>query len=464
MTIWVPDIASRPGPKYRVIADSIDEAVADGTLGEGARLPPQRDLAYALGVSLNTVTRAYGEAMRRGVVDGEIGRGTFVRGRERADSGVWSQHLVRPEDGPVDFRLNLPAIGRGARALAATLAELGNDPSLERFLDYEADGGISGHAEAGAGWIGRLGWDVAARDVMVTTGAQHGVLVSLMAATRPGDTLLAEELSYAPLKQMAHFLGLKLHPVGLDEQGLRPDKLDAACRQSAAKALYCLPTLQTPTTATMPEDRRREICRIAGRHDLTIIEDDVFGFLPDERPPPLASFARERSLFVTGVSKSLAPGLRVGYVRAPERYRASVCNAVAMSCWMPPPLMAEIATRWINSGVADRLNGLQRREAQARQKLAARTLRGFSFQAHASGLNIWLQLPEPWRADAFQKAAEARGVLLLTGENFAIGQTNAPQAVRLCLGYETSRERVAAGLEVVAGLLENAEPHGSSLV
>jgi DNA-binding transcriptional MocR family regulator len=465
MTILPPRLADQPGPRYLAVADWIAEAVARGSLAEGAKLPPQRDLAYDLGLSLNTVTRAYAEAERRGLVRGEVGRGTYVRtGGPLRDGTVPQATLTRPDTGPIDFTLNLPAVGESAKCLAETCAELSSSSALADLLDYQAEGALQAHGEAGAAWIGRLGLDCTGRDIVVTTGAQHGVMVALMATLRPGDALMVEHLTYAPLKQMAHHLGLKLQPLAMDEQGLAPEDLDRACRTTSAKVLYCLPTLHTPTTATMPEDRRRTVADIARKHDVTIVEDDVFGFLPRERPPPVASFAPERSLFVTSVSKSLAPGLRIGYLRAPGAYRRAVDQAVALSCLMPPPLMAEIACRWMADGTADRLNDWQRREAQARQEIAGRILASHAYRSDPFCFSLWLPLPAPWRAETFRMEAEKRGVKVLTGEIFAVGQTAAPHAVRLCLGYEPERARVTAGLESLARLFEGPNGPGSSVV
>ncbi len=452
--MWCPTLNGKSGPKYLSIAEAIGESLADGSLSEGCRLPAQRDLAYELGISLNTVSRAYAEAVRRGFVHGEVGRGTYVRAAGPLPAHTQRAGMQRPADGPVDFTLNLPAAGDGAAALAHTLGTLRSASALESFLDYQTGGGIARHAAAGARWIGQLGLDADEGNIVLTNGAQHGLLASIMAATRPGDVVLTESMTYAPVKAIAAHLGRKLFPVAMDEEGLSPEALELACTGSSARTLYCLPTLHTPTTATMSEGRRRDIAAIARRHDLTIIEDDVFGFLPPERPPPIAHFAPERTLFVTSVSKCLAPGLRVGYVLAPERLSGSLRAMVNLSCWMPPPLMAEIASRWIEDGTARRLNEFQRSEAQHRQSMARRILGARCRNNEPCGFHEWLLLPPYWRADAFRRAAEERGVKLLTAETFAVEGSTPPNAIRLCLSHETTRERVVHGLEIIARLFD----------
>ncbi len=464
MTIWCPRLPDRPGPAYRRLAEAIGDAIAAGRLTDGERLPPQRNLAFRLGLSLNTVSRAYAEAIGRGFVRGEVGRGTFVRAAGPLPAVAPVAGLDRPDGGVIDFSLNLPAPGAGAEALAATLAAIGGSGDLARHLDHRPGDRVDGHAAAAAAWLGRLGLDTDPDEMVVTAGAQHGLTVALLALTLPGDAVLVEALTYAPAKALARHLGLKLVPVAMDVAGLSPAALDAACRATAARTLYCLPTLHTPTTVTMPTDRRAEIAAIARTHDLTIVEDDVFGFLPPTRPPPLAQVAPERTVFVSSVSKCLAPGLRVGYLRIPAKHRAAVRAAVHLTCWMPPPLMAEIATRWITDGTAERLNAHQRAEAETRQAIAARLLPADAISADPHGFHLWLQLPPPWRADAFRAAAERRGVRVVTAETFAVDPPQAPQSVRLCLTHETARERVEAGLSVIAGLLEDPAESGELVV
>lgn len=464
MTIWRPHLGSRSGPKYKVIAQAIGESIANGSLKAGTKLPPQRDLAYDLGLSLNTVSRAYAEAIRRGFLLGEVGRGTYVRPNVSPAILTSPAQMTRSRDGPIDFSLNLPAPGEGATVLAEALAGLKASPDLASLLDYQTGGDLVRHARAGAAWLNRFGLETSHDDVILTNGAQHGLMVALLATLRPGDVLLTEATTYAPIKAMASHLGLRLIAVAMDGGGLLPEALDEACRTTAAKALYCLPTLHTPTTITMTAARRRDIAAVARRRELLVIEDDVFGLLPPDRPPPLARYAPDQVLFVTSVSKSLAPGLRVGFLHAPPRLGRAVRAAVNLSCWMPPPLMAELVSGWVEDGTADQLNGSQRSEAQARQTIARGSLGAHQHLADPSGLHLWLSLPRHWRADAFRLEAERRGVKVLTGETFAVERRDAPQAIRLCLSHEPTRDRVTRGLEIIAELLDETRDPGALVV
>lgn len=458
MTIWTPDLSARTGPAYLAIAASIVEAVASGELAPGERLPPQRDLANRLGLSLNTVTRAYAEAIRRGAVEGAVGRGTYVRRSGPLSVGapaVSTGSLTRPSDGPIDFANNLPFPGGAEAALARTLGDLSRTPGLGAFLGHGPDAAFDHHADAAARWIGTLGLGRKGRCLMLTNGAQQGLFAALLALTRPGDAILAEELTYPPLLSIARHLGLTVFPVALDAEGICPGAVEDLCRSTAARVLCCMPTLHTPTSATMSAARRQEVAAVAERRDLRIVEDDVFGFLPLTRPAPLAAYAPHRTVFVTSTSKSLSPGLRVGYLHAPAALEGALRLAVALSSWMPPPLMAEIATRWIEDGTAERLNEEQRAEAEYRQRLARDILIGHDLRADPSGFHVWLILPSGWRSDAFEAASGRDGVAVRSGASFAARPQAVPAAVRLCLSHEVDRDRVAMGLQRIARLMQD---------
>ena len=207
---------------------------------------------------------------------------------------------------------------------------------------------------------------------------------------------------------MAGLLRLRLRGLPLDAHGLRPDALEAACREGGMKALYLIPTLHNPTTAVMPEARRREIAEIARRHGLRIIEDDVHGLLPTERPAPIATLAPELSYYLTSTSKTLAPGLRIAYVAAPPADVPRLAASLRATTWAVAPLTAAVASHWIRNGTADRILEARRQEARERQALARERLTGFDLDTKPEAYYLWLRLPEPWRSESFAAEALAR--------------------------------------------------------
>ncbi len=464
MTIWIPDLNDHPGPRYLALADRLETSIASGELQPGERLPTHRALARRLGVTVGTVSRGYAEAEHRGLVSGEVGRGTFVTPTASPVTGDALSGLadLEGEEAPgADDLMDLgpneppPLDGDvGARALAATLSELAADPRLAALLGYQPNAGTLRHRAAGAAWIGRTGLLADPARVLVTAGSQHAVAVTLAALARPGDTVLTESLVFPGIKALARLLHLDLEGLPTDADGLVPEAFEAAARSGRARVLYTVPTIQNPTCSVMPAVRRERIAAIARTHGVAIVEDDVHGRLPDDPPPPLASFAPEVSYYVANTSKSLVPGLRIAYLLAPAAAVERLAAGIWTTTWMAPPLMAEIATRWIEDGTAERLLAARRREASERQRLAARVLAGFRFDAHPHGYYLWLHLPEPWRADELVARARGRGIVITPPAAFAVGRGPVPHAVRLCLGAVPDRRRLAAALTALAELLD----------
>ena len=455
MTIWTPRIDEIAGPRYLAIAEALARDVQAGRLVPGSQLPTHRDLAERLGVTVGTVSRAYAEAERRGLTQGEIGRGTFVR-QNTPPAVLTLPDPVRYQEDPavIDMTIVRPVGEPHGEALARTLRRLAERQDLGVLMNYAPDGGKAGHRDAGARWIARRGLEVDPSQVIITSGAQHGLATVIAALTEPNDLLLTEHLCYQGINAIASQLHRRrLRGVEMDREGLIPEALEAACREERPRAIVAVATLQNPTTAVMGEARRQQIAEIARQYDCWLIDDDVYGFLVEDSPPPLASFAPERSLYITSLSKSLMPGLRVGYVAAPERLVAPIAASVRTSVWMPPPLMAEIGALWMADGTADELTRWQRQEARERQALAARILKGWEIETHAAGFHLWLHLPDPWRASVFAQQLRARGVVVMPADFFAVGRVRVPHAVRLSLTATGNREWLTRGLETIAELL-----------
>jgi DNA-binding transcriptional MocR family regulator len=454
MTNWLPDLSEQSGPRYMAIADALAADVAEGRVKPGERLPTHRDLAWNLKVTVGTVSRAYAEAERRGLVSGEVGRGTYVRSALATADQAW--HETAPAgDGFVDLTFNFPPSAGEKEALAGTLRQIADDPRAPGLLDYQASTGLPAHREAGAAWLSRDGLEVGPDRIVVTAGAQHAILVTLAALVRSGDRILCEAVTYPNLKLLARMLGLRLDGLSMDREGLLPDAFEAACRAGDVKALYCIPTLHNPTTATMSEGRRRDVAEIAQRHGVAILEDDILRRFADDPPPPIAAFAPEQTYFITSLSKTTAPGLRSGYVAGPEGAAERLGAGVRATCWMAAPMTAEIAARWIADGTAERILDARRRECAARRQRVLEALAPWEVDCAPGSLHLWLHLPEPWRATDFAAEARRRGVGLSPAEAFAVGRRELTHAVRLCFGAPAGRAALDRGIAIVRELLED---------
>ena len=441
--MWLPKLESRRGPVYRAIADALDEDVQNGALRAGVKLPPHRDLADHLGVTVTTITRAYTEAARRGLITGHVGRGTFIRGTEVDETR---------DDGPFDLSINILMPDKEVEVLESRLFQRRVLPWTQ-LLGYVRPPGHLRHRQAMAAWLGHLGIPARPERIALTSGAQHAMTTAFAAVTKPGDVVLVEEMTYSGMKGLAQQMHLKLRGVPMDVEGLRPDALETACRSTRARVLYCMPRLQNPTSAVMSDKRRRQIAAIADKYRLMVIEDDTYGFHSPERAP-LMSLIPERTLLVTSLSKSLFPGLRLGCVVAPQAYMDKVTSAIWATVIMPSPIGADLMCGWIEDGTAARIAAWKRHETTARQAMARRILEGGRLQTHPSSPHIWLHLPNGWTSESFVAAARARGVILNASTEFAAGDQQ-PRGVRLCLGTPRTRPGLEQALtRIVHALAE----------
>jgi DNA-binding transcriptional MocR family regulator len=458
---WLAPLPQMTGPRYLAITDCLAAALQTGALRPGDRLPRHRDLAGELGLNVSTVTRAYLEMQRRGLVQGEPGRGTFVAEPKWQD-GPWSLSHGAPGGDFLDLSHNFPPTapvqGLAAIAEAATFSE----PDLGRLLSGQADVGRASHRAAGALWLSRFGIAAEAEDVILTSGGQHGLLLALAVHTKPGEPVLTEELSFYGLKSAATLLGRTLVPVRMDAHGLMPDYLEAACRRTGARTLFCSPTLHNPTTATMPLGRRHEVLGVCERYGLQVVEDDVYGFLIDPPLPSLAALAPERVTHVTSISKIVGPGWRVGYLRAPRAMHEALGVALRATTLMASSLAAEAVSRLIATRTLDAIGRRVREEIEWRQRVAAAIFghsEGTSGAVrHPAAFHLWLRLRAGWTAEAFVREAEARGVGVAPGSLFEVGRIVEDAAVRICLNAAASAERLADGLRILRDLAAMEPP------
>ncbi|MCY4239704.1 MAG: PLP-dependent aminotransferase family protein [Rhodospirillaceae bacterium] len=462
MTIWAPDLARFPGPRYQAIAEAIGAAIREGNLSSGDRLPPQRELAWKLGVTVGTVSRGYALAEQRGLLSGEVGRGTYIRSINQRSSG---KTLATDPNDTFDMSVNTANLaGRGA-ILAETLREIASTDDDDFLLRYMPTAGHARHRTALVPWLKRHDLAQAHPDtIILTAGAAQGLMMSVSALTAVGAPVMAESLTYPGLIETAHVLNRPLLGLEMDVDGVIPDALERAAVDHHAKMAVLVPTIQNPTAIVMPEQRRRDIVTVAERHDLLLIEDDVYGNLPEAPLPPLAAMAPDRTIYIGSASKCLAPGLRVGWILTPENFMARLSNAIFATSVAQPSLTFEIAARWIESGIADQLVRDLRAEMTVRQSVTADVLGDFNYATQENAFHIWLELPNRWRGGTFAEAAAARKIRLMAGSAFMTGEGPSPRAVRISISRPPDANILARDLHILRDILLAGPSAGRTLV
>lgn len=428
------------------IADSLEEDIRIGRLPLGAKLPPQREMARRLGLSVGTVSRAYAEARRRGIVEGHVGRGTFVTGSGRTETAP-------PETDLIDLSLNSPPRTGAVQVIERLLVEIAQDGSLARLMPYMPHQGLPEHREALGAWMARHGQSGAG--VMITQGAQHAISAALSVLAREGDTVLAEAVTFSGVPAIAAQTGIRLHGVALDREGLVPEALDAAFAETGARVVFATPTLQTPTGAVMSEARRDAVAEVVARHDAHLVEDDVYARYAPHGVRPIRDRIPERTFHVQSFAKYMAPALRVGLMVPPPALADRAVAALRPTGWMASPILVEVAARAAENGALDAQIEAKRQVAVARRARAAEILGAYLPTApkdHA-GFHIWLPMPEGRSVNSLVHQARDENVRLRLP--LATGPSS-PRGVRLCLG-SPSEEGLERALSSLQRILASAE-------
>ncbi len=466
MTDWVPKLHESRQPIYLRLADAIEEAIISEELPPGSKLPPQRNLAFDLGVTLGTVTRAYQTARERGLLTGEVGRGTFVRNGEFQDSA----HLKASSE-PIfamlgrdrpDTPQTRPMILSSTSAPSVGQTEL-LTPIMERILAKEEHRAIDyvrrlprSWSDAGAQWMTTGGWTPNPSSTFATQGADPAILAAMATVAAPGERIVMETPTYKCAAQAIGLIGRIPIASQSDGEGLRPDDFERLCARQHPRAVFLMPAAHNPTHVRMTEARRHEIVDIARRHNVWIIEDNVYGSLLTDNLPPLAALAPERTFHLSSLSKAVAAGLRVGWMSCPPGQAPRAASAHKLLAGPKPFLLAQLGAELVLSGIANDIRDRVRAELAARHELVGRHLNGFEFASNPHLPFIWLKMPEQWSSASFVKAAEAHGIRIDGEDEYKpVRSETQLHRVRIGISAITERETLEQGLSLLAGLLQH---------
>jgi DNA-binding transcriptional MocR family regulator len=460
MALWKPHLHRDAGSKYLGIVQALESDIYAGRVQPGDRLPSQRAIAEELQVDLTTVTRAFNEAKRRGLLEGNKGGGTYIR--DSLQQQLAAEKLLK-----LDLSMNnppQPAAANLSQRLSDGIAALMTDQRRMLQLQYQDAAGNPADRDAAASWLQSKQLDVTTDRLLIACGAQsalYGICKQLLTA---GSELFTPEYTYPGLKAVAKELGITLKAIACDEEGIIPSAFEQACEQHAARALYLIPTIDNPTAVTIPLKRRQALAEIANRYQVSIIEDDPYSSLKHDAPTPFVALLPELTWHIVTLSKSATPALRVAFVVTPDGQRCrELASVLRASSLMAPPLMCALVTRWIYDGTLGELAVAIREENNQRQQRVAALLAGYEFSADPDGHHIWLRLPAQWQAEQFAREAQSHGVSIVPVSQFAI--TNTPiQAVRVSLGLALDMEVLNRAVGILSQLLAQMQSSERAVV
>ncbi|WP_303637108.1 aminotransferase-like domain-containing protein [Stenotrophomonas tuberculopleuritidis] len=441
---WVQDVHAHSGPIYLRIVTTLERAINRGGLAPGQRLPSQRALAQQLAVDLTTVTRAFDEARKRGLIEARGPQGSFI---------------APPKAGfaqAVDLSMNVPpvpdadALAEMLRRGAAAVLARSNAPNL---MTYHLGGGNPTDRHAAARWLQPMLGTVDDTRLLLTEGAQVALAAILLSQGREGDVILCDRLAYPGLLQAAAALGRRLLPVQGDAQGMCPDDLARQARDSGARVVYLNPTCQNPTALSMPTARREALARVLQQAQLLAIEDDPYWHLAESAPTPLALLAPRHVFYVATLSKVISPGLRTAFVQCPSPAHAGMmADALRATRLMGHPLVSALASQLLLDGSAQALLAQVRDEAHERTRMASYLLAP-SLLVRSAGLHAWCRVPPPWTDATLVRTAQLQGLAIAPSSAFCPPGAPFASGVRLSLGLAADRRQLENALRRIDRLL-----------
>ncbi|MEP5154900.1 PLP-dependent aminotransferase family protein [Planktotalea sp.] len=462
-TIWSPSIEFREGPKYKALAEAIREAIQNGALKVAQKLPPVRDLAWDLKITPGTVARAYSLLTDEGTLEAAVGRGTFV-----------AEQLSRPveaEDAPIEidalphgsgdrpdvvnlFSPGLPNVGQ-AQLIKRCMSEVAKEPR-SGVMHYPNRETFSPARKAILHWLrGTPLGAIDQEDIVLSHGGQNGICLALQTILRGSKpVVLVEELSYPGFRRAAALLRADVISVPMDADGMIPEAIAALAQRHNVQAICTSPEVHNPTGLFTPLERREEIVAVARAHDIQIIEDDCYR-MGSSRAPSYRLLAPERGWYVSSISKTLTPALRIGFVIAPKPLVSGLRRSAEYGFFGLATPLADLTERLLLDPLTEKLSDKVCDVFGQYVQTCVNHLGRYELSWRSDVPFIWLRLPEGWRASAFCQAAEAQKVQIRPAEEFSSRDARAPHAVRIAINAQIAHDHFEAAIMRIADLLDN---------
>ncbi|WP_169457928.1 PLP-dependent aminotransferase family protein [Ottowia thiooxydans] len=395
---------------YEHLANELSKAIGDGLLPGGSALPTHREFAREQRIGLSTATRVYAELQRRGLIIGEVGRGTFVRERP-IGAGALSEAVRYTTMARTAESIDAPTLRRALRSLSAL-------PNIERLAAQVSSLGSPSIRRGLAMHLERAGLTIDPAQIATAGGGMAAMRLAALVALKRGQRVAVDEITYPGWRLVSEQLGLDVVPVPVDQHGPVPEALEQLFRRKRITALHCMPTAHLPLGWVVPAQRRRDIAALACEHEVVLLEDVTYNHLAPTAPRTFAQLAPERTGLIGSLSGVMGDGLRFGYLVAPRPLGATTEREALSWGLATPPLVAELAHLWLGEGLLASLQSAQLEHAkQLWDAISGAGLKPKS--PSRAGWTLWLPLPSGGRCEEVALQLRQQGIDALSSEPFA---------------------------------------------
>ena len=434
-------------PIYLSIANALEEDIKSGVLASNTKLPPQRELADYLDINLSTVSRAFKICEMKGLLYATIGKGTFVSSNAVVPNIV---HDFPQHDEYIDFSLIRPFY-QFNEIVAEVAHSIIIRPNSNTLFEYNYNKYNSHYNIAGQKWLKQFHMKVPLENIIITSGAQNALVISLLSLFKAGNKIAIDLFSYPNFIGLANLLNIQLIAIENDEYGMIPECLEMNCKVNGIKGIYLVPSCNNPTAIMMPQSRREKIASIIQKHNLILIEDDPYAFLASELHP-ISCSVPEQFIYISGTSKALCAGLKVAFVAfSPKLRNAMLCGMQKINI-KTPSLNMEIITNMIESDIASQL--ISQRIQLSRERNAIYK-KYFSIPDHCNPLSFfqWIPLPKGSIGYNFELQAKKSNLLLFCSDRFTVGPPHENAAVRISMCAVKNNADFETGLYTLRTLI-----------
>jgi DNA-binding transcriptional MocR family regulator len=437
---WAPPTnIKKKRPVYLSIAAKLEDDILSKRLAEGTKLPPQRELADFLDIDFTTITRAYDICREKGLIHGITGRGTFVSPSD--------MHLSATTTIDCSVVQAFPEIG--AQEIADAARDILSRPSASSIFSYRNRDGSPSSLSAALKWLNLHGVTTDENRIAVFPGSQGALSAALLALFHPGDSIAADEFTYANFISLSRLAHLKIVPIASDESGMRPDALEEAALKHSLKGIFLMPRDANPTGITLSEERKSELAKIIKEKDIILIEDDAKLTLPKKGERPIFSRIPERTIYIAGSTRNIAPGIRATFMTFPQCHKMRILSALHHLTIKAGALDTEILSELITSKRAVKILAMKATKACEANEIFNSVFEG---APTISSTALFRTIPLPGTSGHGQRIEadlRAAGVAVCHSDRFSVKAGQSDSFLRVSISSTKTLSQLRKGLKTI---------------